>query len=1160
MVDAVPDWAKAETPPAPTPPEPAPAPQAEAAPDWAAASAQPVTAKSTAVEPEMPSFGTALAQGIGAGIRHAGESIRVMRGLQPESSIAESPAAAPLEWSDIYSPVSQLAPKLAYGLGESAPTLAGGIMGGIAGGITPVPGGALLGGAAGAGLGAALQSVGPFFSEELKRSPSDPDGAWTRAMERAGTSGAFSALGWGLFPARLSEGPLKQMAFQAFGVQGPVAAAQQATQNVIQGRPPEEGLGQAYTQGAVGTAVPMAGHAILGAALGEKQSINNARAGDPILSRLGEPSENSKGWMTKLNHLYTAVKDDLHPWLEAENYLADGTEIAPDKSPYIAARLTRGSYGVAEHILEYGMLDPVTKEKTGAPGLKQVLEPVMDDMDGFRKYMMSRRAIELDGRGIETGIPIRDAVDFVRQNQRFAKPFQGWTNFQHGLLDYMVKAGIVGKEDAARMMDANKDYTPFYRLMEDPQSYFGAPGAGLKVRNPIRGMTGSERQILDPIESTIKNTYLYVALADRNMALQKLEALKKQSPRGDDIMVKVRPDVHPIQVTPEEVEAALRRQPVTYTGDPEAFTIFRPNAFRPEPDKIRVFNDGKPTTYKVDPYFGASVNGMDREGINNLTKLLAAPAKLLRAGATLSPEFIARNPIRDQFSAFVFSTMGRGYVPFYDLMLGMGQVLKQGEGYQKWLASGGANSAMVSIDRDYIANLVRKMSDPSITGTIKNIAKSPLDLLRAASEVMENATRVGENMRLLKRGASMAEAGYGSREVTLDFQRIGSKMRAVNQIIAFFNAQVEGVDRAARAMWDHPYRFAGTVGAGIMLPSMYLWSANRSDPRVQEIPRWEKDLFWILPTDNWQNVTAQDAARVPKGYARQQDGQWQINKGNIYRIPKPFELGVLFGSVPERILDAWAGKNPDAFKNVMSSVGQAFLPNFVPNAASPVIEQFANRSLFTERPLVPQYLEGLMPKYRANPYTTDTAKAIASFISQIPGLPESTGSPIVVENYIRAWTGGLGLHALALSDGILRGAGVAPTRIEPKLTNSDKTLIKAFAVRFPEAGANSIQDFYEEYDKRAQAKKTITFLRKAGQKEEAADVARQNALASADGIKKAMGVQFKLVRDTYRNPKMTPEEKRNFIDMSYLQLIKMAQTGNEMFKKTDEQFRAKQNQ
>lgn len=1115
--------------------------------------------------PEMPGPLTALSQGVGASIGNLYESGRAFEGRASTAAVDTSPAAQPLEWSDITSPYSKGLPKIAYGLGKSAPTLAAGVAGGAAGSVLG-PEGTIIGGALGAGIGAGFQAVGPYFKDELSKSPNDPNGAWDRALHRAEISGAFSAAGWAAFPIRFFQGPLKQFAMQAFGIQPGISMAEQAAQNVTQGRPVGEDVLQAGAQGAVGAAIPAAGHAILGKLLASRPDINAQRASDPILSRLAPVDEDGLGirWPTRqdFNRIYTSVKDDLNPIREARNYAADGTPLPAAEDPYVLARLTRGSAGKAAHFIDHGTFDPVTGQNIG-PGLRQVLEPVADSLEDFNKYMLARRAVELDKRGIQTGIPIQEARQTVAQNRQFEQPFQGWVRYHQDLLKYMVKSGVIGRDQAQLMMDANKDYVPFYRLMEEPETFFGAPGSGLRVRNPIRGISGSERQILDPIESTIKNTFLFVSLADRNLALRALQDLTARSPRGNEIMQRIRP-VRPVTVTPEETVRAMRKQGVTFNGDPDEFTIFRPNAFRPAPNEIAVFNDGVRSRYRVDPYLGSAVNGLDRESIGMLAKILSYPAKVLRAGATLSPEFIARNPIRDQFSAFVFSTLGRGYVPFYDFAKGLGSVLRQDEGYQNWLKSGGANSALVSIDRNYMENLIRSLKDPSVMGTVKNVVRSPLDLLRAASELMENATRVGENKRMLARGATMPEAGFASREVTLDFQRIGSKMRAVNSAIAFFNAQFEGVDRAIRSMAEQPFGFAAKVGAAITLPSIALWYANKDDPRMQEIPRWEKDLFWIVPTDNWQPISAREAARAPKGYTRQlDDGSWQINKGNIWRIPKPFELGVLFGSVPERILDAYYQKDPHAFKGVLGSLQQAFLPNFVPQVAAPLIEQYSNSSLFTGRPLVPGYLKDVLPQYQSTPYTSDTATLIGKFLAKIPGVADSSiagvTSPVIVENYIRSWTGGLGKHALDLSDGLLRGVGITPTKIQPALTNADKALIKAFAVRFPESGANSIQDFYEEYEKRSKMKKTITYLRKTGEQADALELTRDNVLATAEGLHKALGAQFKMVRDAYRNPKMSPEEKRNFIDMSYLQMIKMAQMGNEVFKRTRDAFESKRN-
>src|SRR5262249_14169961 len=148
---------------------------------WATPAEEKLPAGATPIQekvkpgPEMPSVGSALMEGIGAGVRHVGESVKTIRGLKPEGEEQVSPAAQPLEWSDVTSPVSKLAPKLAYGLGESAPTLAGGLAGGLAGSMVSPGAGTLIGGAAGAGAMAAVQAIGPYFSDELKTSPKDPD-------------------------------------------------------------------------------------------------------------------------------------------------------------------------------------------------------------------------------------------------------------------------------------------------------------------------------------------------------------------------------------------------------------------------------------------------------------------------------------------------------------------------------------------------------------------------------------------------------------------------------------------------------------------------------------------------------------------------------------------------------------------------------------------------------------------------------------------------------------------------------------------------------------------------------------------------------------------------------------------------------------------------
>jgi hypothetical protein len=226
-------------------------------------------------ESRMPGVGAALMQGVWHGGRDLAQTGAALAGGRPDANPEQSPAAAPLQWSDLLSPGSKLAPKLAYQLGSSWPTVAGGVAGtsiGIAAAGGPEDPAALVtgpvGGALGAGLMNGLQTFGNYFGEELHKTPNDADGAYSRALDRATVSGVFSSAAWAAFPARAFQGPLKNMMFQAFGVQPGLNMAHQAADNALTGKPLTKGLGDAYTQGAIGT-LPIAGGHYLGTKAGE---------------------------------------------------------------------------------------------------------------------------------------------------------------------------------------------------------------------------------------------------------------------------------------------------------------------------------------------------------------------------------------------------------------------------------------------------------------------------------------------------------------------------------------------------------------------------------------------------------------------------------------------------------------------------------------------------------------------------------------------------------------------------------------------------------------------------------------------------------------------------------------------------------------------------
>lgn len=207
---------------------------------------------------KMPGVGGALESGFREGIAEVGETVGLHEGK--DENLAE---AQPFEWKDLGHPIERGLPKVAFRLAKSSPALAGGVAGAVAG-APAGPWGALGGGAAGSAVGTFLQSYGPTFRRELAKTPKDPEGAFDRTWKSAAIDSTASAASWAAFGAfNPFKGAIKNVAFQAFGVQPGIAVPATAARNVVQGRPAEEGLGSAYAEGAVDTLVPLAGERLV---------------------------------------------------------------------------------------------------------------------------------------------------------------------------------------------------------------------------------------------------------------------------------------------------------------------------------------------------------------------------------------------------------------------------------------------------------------------------------------------------------------------------------------------------------------------------------------------------------------------------------------------------------------------------------------------------------------------------------------------------------------------------------------------------------------------------------------------------------------------------------------------------------------------------------
>lgn len=816
---------------------------------------------------------------------------------------------------------------------------------------------------------------------------------------------------------------------------------------------------------------------ILNSARTDYQTWLSMPPADKVKSQISfEPEIQRQGIKHTLDNLYGKVIDELAP-LQRYTDLAKklGTKIHDEDNPYVLARLLKGVAGKATHFLNHKTFN--TKLEITGSGLREILDPVKNNLADFSTYLVARRVPELSKRGKVTGISKQDAlstiVELNKKYPQFAEAAKEVYAYQDRLLQYAFESGLIAPKDVLKMKEFNQSYVPFYRVFEELQRQGHMGDTLANLSSPIKRMTyrGSEREIIDPIENIMKNTYAIINTADRNAVGRGMIVLAKQHKELGRLFEKIATPLTKVATVDigKQLEQRFARDPVLADIPEEVMgtviDLFRPAFFTPRENVITVMQGGKKELYYVDPDIYKTMMGLNKEEISMIIKLISYPARWLRAGATtLSPEFLARNPLRDQFSAYVYSKTG--YRPGVDLLRGIFNLVGKSDLYWEWVRAGGEHATIVSVDRDYMRKNLTDLFQRNWKQAI-----NPLRWMQGLSEFGEQGTRLGEFIRGRTKGMSKKAAAFTSRNVTLDFAKMGSKIKTLNKITAFMNANIQGLNRPFQAFRERPGATWAKVISGITLPSIILYILNRKDKGYQELPRWQKDLFWIV--------------RIP---AKTPSGQIML------RIPKPFELGIIFGSVPERVLEFIDSKDPAAFDKLEQTIIEGAYLNptqWIPTALNAPLENLTNWSFFREKRLETMGMERVIPEERYTAFTSETAKTLGRLLNY---------SPVKIENLITGYTGQGGRLALDFIDMIMTGG-------KRKLPATAETIpvVRGFVAKEPVGSfSQSMNTFYEHYERITKIYNTMQEANKKGDREKFNDLRTRYPDVNQDINKKVL--------------------------------------------------------
>lgn len=759
---------------------------------------------------------------------------------------------------------------------------------------------------------------------------------------------------------------------------------------------------------------------------------------------------------------------------------ATGKNIDASESAYIAARMSRGSSTVMNATMLYGLPEwhegvirrkPDTDENDAMLG---IFSGLGKDLNHWLMWMAGHRAGNLMKEGREN-LFTPDEIEAMKglnrgKEKQFEAARQKWKALNNAVLDLAEKSGLI--DPNSRSQWESEWYVPFFRDNDDGD--VTAPYRKRGIANQSAGvrLKGGTANVHDLLENIFNSTSRMIDASMKNMA-----ALRAIHNLGDT-------DLMSINEKPNLMDLRSVKNPKSQT--------------------FSVKMDGKDILVTVnDPeLFRAMTMISSVSQPNTFVKMGMFAKHLLTAGVTTDPAFMLRNFLRDAVSAWMMNK--DGFKPVIDSARGVLKSWKMdptaidmmfaGASFQGGNLRGNDPHAMASAVRKALRakGFSPEQIDEyqnSLIGSAKAVKEKLghyLEKYEQLGESVENGSRVAIYEAALKAGKSKAQAAFEARDL-MDFSMSGasSTVKFLINVLPFFNARMQGLGKLGRAFQNNPKQIA-MRGGMIAAASLALLAANWDDKRYNQLPDWDKDNNWHF---------------------------WMGDQH--FRIPKPFELGLLFGTLPERMIRTAGGVDTTGKlgREIGSNLWSTIEINPIPQVVRPLMEAYLmNKNTFTWAPIENMSDQNLEPRARYNEQTSLTMRALGDALNM---------SPKKLEYAWRGYTGTIGAYVMAISDALVRQAGnygETPTMRADQIP----LLSSVYQGSAPARNTQDMQDFYALLDDAMEAKQTFNHYLKNGDPEKAremladpedkANIRKAAALNGAQQSFRALRNQIEMVR------------------------------------------------
>ena len=560
--------------------------------------------------------------------------------------------------------------------------------------------------------------------------------------------------------------------------------------------------------------------------------------------------------------------------------------------------------------------------------------------------------------------------------------------------------------------------------------------------------------------------------------------------------------------------------------------VWIPSKQKPYGNVIEYYENGKKKYIEVSkPIYEAmhQLNPIQVGWLEKIFRIASVPAKVLRFGATATPNFIIRNFIKDQFTAFVQTEKGMKATPLSTLK-GLCEIVGHGDLYNQWQKSGGSGSGYYDWSEEGSKKFLKELNnkDGRFIKALKYVGT--LQFIQKPSQAAEEATRLGAFMKAKQAGLSDIEAGIASREATVDFARGGDVSKLVNRLVPFFNVGMQSANKLYRTATSNPKAFLFNSLATIAFPSIvisgyYLYAAPEEErKRWLEIPDYVRDNNWCLIIPDMAEPVL---------------------------IPKPFTVGYFGTVIEDFMIWGYGGDKPASrewWELMIGAAGSLSPIQTVGSLLTPVgqtaIEAMTNYNFFQGRSIYPSWMEKLPPEERSLKTNSQLGLAIGKQLNV---------SPAVVDNTIFGITSTLGRQIIkggeSMLDEFRRWNGEkVPENIR---ILKDVPLVGAVIGRAPDGTrSRSYQEFAENYNRLSQIK--AAYSSKSGKEkadyrvEHSQDLSDFNKL---DNYKDQIRRLQKQINRLYDDPHMSSEKKTSEILALERQITEISFNANRSIEK-----------